>query len=133
MKKPFHLRSWLIGQLRRIYRRHPAFYETLNEGKIVTTIKSKKGKDLKRVFHTCKSCQGIFKSSDINVDHIEPVIPTSGFPVINGEDDWNTYIKRLFVDKSGLQKLCITCHASKSLSENSARRQVKKKKSKKTS
>lgn len=132
-EKSFHLRSWLIGQLRRIYRRYPAYYLTLSEDQIVTYVKSKKGKDLKRVFVTCNNCKQLYKKSEIAVDHIEPVIPVTGFPTINGEDDWNTYIKRLFVGREGLQRLCRSCHNCKSQAENSQRRKLRPKKTKKKS
>jgi 5-methylcytosine-specific restriction endonuclease McrA len=129
--KSFYLRSWLIGQLRRIYRRYPPYFETLNKDQIVSYVKSKKGKDLKRVHVTCAHCHQIFKKAEVQVDHIIPVVPESGFPTINGEDDWNTYLKRFLVGPEGLQRLCKPCHQIKTNSENENRPNKKKKKIKK--
>lgn len=131
-KKPkkFILRPWLIGQLRRAFRKYPPYYETLNKDQIVTYIKSKKGKDLKRVFVTCNHCKQLFKKSEVQVDHIIPTVdPISGFPVINGEDDWNTFLKRYLVSTEGLQRLCKPCHKLKTQGENKQRKRKKKKSS----
>lgn len=64
----------------------------------------------------CNHCGLCFKGIDIEVDHIEPVVP------INQEGmDWNTYIARLFCDISNLQVLCKECHRIKTNRENEER------------
>lgn len=131
LKKPkvFILRSFVIGQLRRTFRRYPPFYETLNDGKEVYYLPTKKGGKKKRVKFKCIQCEQWFPNKEIIVDHIQPVIATTGFPINpDGSDNWNVYINRLFCPKEGLQRLCKPCHLIKSNKENTTRRKVKKKK-----
>jgi hypothetical protein len=58
--------------------------------------------------YRCANCNGIFRRKDINVDH---VVCVGRFV------DWETYIKRLFCDSSGLKILCIACHKLKTKSD----------------
>jgi hypothetical protein len=56
---------------------------------------------------------------NIAVDHINPVVPTSGF------DSWDEVIKRLFCDASNLQLLCRECHELKCKEEKDERKRLK--------
>jgi len=125
--KPFHFRSWMIGQLRRISHRYPPHYQVENAAKEVYYIPSKTGKPMKRVNITCAKCGNKFPRKQVVRDHIDPVIdPKVGFPVLpNGEDDWNSYLKRMFTP--GIQMLCKECHAIKTGKENKVRRKNYKK------
>lgn len=69
--------------------------------------------------HRCALCNGLFKASDMQADHIEPVVPVSGF------DSWDKVIERLFCEVDGFQAVCKPCHKTKSLEENAARREWK--------
>lgn len=60
----------------------------------------------------------------LKLDHIEPVIPITGFKT--GEWDWNEYYDRMFVEQDGWQGLCKECHDKKSDEENKLRRLHKK-------
>ena len=54
------------------------------------------------------------------VDHVEPVVnPATGFI------DWNTYIKRMFADRSKMQWLCIPCHKLKTGLETAERKKYR--------
>lgn len=53
---------------------------------------------------------------NIAVDHINPVVPTSGF------DSWDNVIDRLFCDECGLQLLCRECHDEKCKEETNERK-----------
>lgn len=55
----------------------------------------------------------------VQVDHIEPVVPVTGFV------DWNTHIARKFVSVDKLQVLWKPHHQEKSNKENSQRREPK--------
>lgn len=52
----------------------------------------------------CAHCMLLFPRDQIEVNHIDPVIPLTGF------DDWNGFYSRLFCDESGLEALCKGCH-----------------------
>jgi hypothetical protein len=52
------------------------------------------------------------------IDHIEPVIdPVSGF------EGWDMVIRRMFVEKEGMQLLCKDCHQKKTGNERSLAKQ----------
>lgn len=55
----------------------------------------------------CSMCGGLFGASNIEVDHIEPVIP---FDRKAQEMDWNEIAERLFCGVDGLRCLCKDCH-----------------------
>ncbi len=124
--KVFNKKNWLISVLRRASLRYPPANQALQRTKETYYIKSKKGKDLKRVKWTCEKCgKPNLKSSERERDHIIPLVDLSGFK------DWNSYIDRYLIDASGYQILCIPCHEAKSLSEGvirKAKRHAKKKK-----
>lgn len=86
---------------------------------------------ISRGMYSCEFCKNTFGPKEINRDHIEPVIPVTGW------ESWESYIKRLFVKSSGIQILCLECHLSKTTTENLLRSKngqkpvkVKKKKKK---
>jgi len=60
------------------------------------------------------------KKSEFRIDHIEPVIPLTGFT------NWDDVIRRLITGPHNLQVLCLVCHGVKSKAENAARRKHKK-------
>lgn len=70
---------------------------------------------LERGLYQCESCKGSFGPKEINRDHIEPVIPVTGWT------NWTDYIDRLFVNSQGIQILCLTCHETKTMTENQMR------------
>lgn len=131
-KKPktFHFRSWMIGQLRRISHRYPPHYQVENAAREVYYIPSKTGKPMKRVNITCAKCGNKYPKKEVVRDHIEPVIDVkTGFPILpTGDDDWNTYLKRMFVLSEGMQMLCHDCHNLKTGKENKKRRKNYRKK-----
>src|ERR1035441_5574068 len=52
-------------------------------------------------YKRCESCQGVFATKDTEKDHIEPVIPVTGFK------SWDETISRMFEKSTGYQILCI--------------------------
>lgn len=64
---------------------------------------------------------------NVAVDHIEPVVPVSGF------DSWDNVIKRLFCDANKLQLLCRECHEIKCKEERDERKRIKDSRSKRVS
>lgn len=67
-------------------------------------------------FYKCACCTEEFTLKEIEVDHIEPVIPETGF------NTWDEFIERLFCPAENLQVLCKTCHKKKSKEENNKRK-----------
>jgi len=128
-KKPkkqavFNLRSWMIGQLRRMSRRYPPIYQVRNEAKETYTIPSKTGKPMKRVRFTCSVCKNKVSNSEIRIDHSQPIIPVTGFPLNeDGTDNWNIVINRMFCSKEGLVAMCDPCHQIKTQDENKVRKE----------
>jgi hypothetical protein len=55
------------------------------------------------------------------MDHIEPIVGEKGFTT------WDDYINRMFVEESGWQAICRTCHTAKTNEEAQTRRSFKKK------
>lgn len=105
-KKVPTLQQFLIYHLRRMSLRWPQRNFAMREARV------------SRGQYTCAICNKTYTKKEIQLDHIEPVVDLTGFV------DWNTYVARLFCDKSGFAVLCTTCHDSKTELENSARKKV---------
>lgn len=101
--KPVVLKSWLIPRLRRISR----FWPEANEAMKLAWVSPGQ--------YRCASCQDVYHSSEVQRDHIEPIIKVSGFT------DWHDVITKLFCPREGYQILCKTCHSAKTLVENKKR------------
>jgi hypothetical protein len=97
-KKEFILKAFLIAGLRRMTYRFPPRYNKMNSARV------ERGK------YKCEICSNIVGRKDITLDHIETVVPLTGFPMLpSGKEDWSTYIERMFVDESGWQVICRVC------------------------
>ena len=104
-------RSFIIATLRR------ASYRWFGRSEALKLARVERG------MYTCAMCKGVFKKKDTQLDHIQPIIdPKEGFV------DWNTYIPRLFCAPELYQVLCRVCHKSKTFTENSIRKEYKRKK-----
>lgn len=103
-------RGFIVAVLRSGTRRWPPKFEALNEAKTEKKKNEKTGRIAQH--YVCAGCDQEFTSTNIEVDHIVPVVdPKKGFK------DWNTYIKRLFCEKQNLQVLCKPCHKQKTKEE----------------
>lgn len=69
-----------------------------------------------QVFFKCEHCLELHKRDNVQVDHIEPVIPINNKLV---DFTIHQIFERIF--KSTLQVLCTPCHKIKSKQENSDR------------
>lgn len=111
------LKQFVINALRRaifkwVPRRVALDSAEVHEGEY-TIIKEK---DRSRKKFKCNECKGIFRSKEINVDHIQPVVdPEKGFV---GFDE---YIERMFCKVDGFQVLCKECHDVKTYLEGRIR------------
>ena len=69
--------------------------------------------------YTCAGCKKDYPSSEVQVDHIEPVVdPVVGFV------SWDVYIDRMFCEVHNLQVLCKKCHTKKTKLERGASKQA---------
>lgn len=68
-----------------------------------------------KIKYRCAMCKLLFRKKEIQLDHIEPVIP------IEGRDDLEGFASRLLCYEEGWQVLCKNCHKDKSNEENRQR------------
>lgn len=72
-----------------------------------------------RGFYKCAQCSvDTFKRDEVELDHVEPVIP-----IKDGFTTWDEYIRRLFPKAEGYQVLCKNCHSAKTMIEDTLRAQ----------
>lgn len=109
--------SFIKSTLRKGSTRWPPKYEVLNAAKRGKQINHSSGR-LAEHFE-CAECHALFPGASVVVDHIEPVVPVSGFV------SWDDVISRLFCDVEGLQVLCKECHKVKTKEENALRKLYK--------
>lgn len=107
LKKPINLKIWLIPKLRRLSYMWPP----RNEAKAKARIS--------RGIYQCNSCKDHFGPKEIVIDHINPVVPLTGF------EDLGKYVESLFCSVEGLQALCTGCHDKKTETENKLRQEIK--------
>jgi hypothetical protein len=128
MAKEFNLRQYLKNGVRRLSYRYPARSEAIK----LHRIPAPSDWPNKRVKWVCRCaiCEKIFELSDMQADHIEPIIPLTGWPEApkselykhNGGPDMNVLVYRCFVDPHDYQILCKPCHKEKSKNENKTRK-----------
>lgn len=109
--------SFIKSTLRKGTTRWPPKYEVLNAAKRGKMVNASTGRLAEH--YECAHCHGVFPAKEVQVDHIESVIPLTGFI------SWDDVIKRMFCQADGLQVLCKTCHAIKSKEEGVERRRIK--------
>jgi hypothetical protein len=69
--------------------------------------------------YRCEACKKPHDRKNVQVDHVEPVVPVSGW------EGFDSYVERLFCETSGLAVLCKTCHKKKTGLENIERRKAR--------
>jgi 5-methylcytosine-specific restriction endonuclease McrA len=106
--KEVNLKTWLIPKLRRISYMWPA----RNEAKRLARVERGKYK--------CKKCSQIFGPKEVVLDHINPVVPLTGF------ENLGNFVESLFCKVEGFQVLCEKCHDKKTDKEDKKREKLKK-------
>lgn len=106
--------SFIKSALRSASQRWPPRYQVLNEAKVGKKTNPKSGRLAEH--YLCNACRLAFPSKEVQVNHITPVVPTTGF------DSWDGVIKRLFCEKESLEVLCIPCHKQVTIQENTERK-----------
>lgn len=111
-------KAFVVSVLRSGTRRWPPKYQAKDLAKTERKINPKSGKLAQH--YKCASCQGEFTSTNVEVDHVKPVIdPAIGFTT------WDNFIAALYCDIDNLQVLCVPCHKEKSLNERKKNKKQK--------
>lgn len=108
MKKLRSLNSYIFAGLGKVW----MWWPPRNEVKKRCKVEGKTG------WYKCELCRT--EREKIDVDHISPVVPVTGFTT------WDAYIASRFVTAENLQGICKDCHKSKTKQENAKRREIKK-------
>ena len=119
-KTPFNQEMAIRGANRRLFTRSPIVIEKLNESRQEFPRYKKDGSRHKKnwVKRQCEVCSQWVSSTQIAVDHIDPVVPLGGFP--DHLDMWDRiliFLQRLWCDKANLQRICDDCHDKKTAKE----------------
>ena len=107
-------RSFVKSALRSASQRWPPKFHSLNEACTVAKINVKTGRMAKH--YKCNQCKNDFPAKEVEVNHILPVVPTSGFTT------WDEVIERMFCEKEGLEVVCKPCHKAITKEENKERK-----------
>lgn len=119
-KPPFNQEMAIRGANRRLFARSPLVFEKLNESRQEFPRFKKDGSRARKnwVKRQCEVCSEWVGSTQISIDHIDPVVPPAGFPPhFDMWDRVNLFLRRLWCDKSNLQRICDTCHDKKTYAE----------------
>lgn len=108
----FH--SFVKGGLRSLSQKWPPKYRILSKAHTEQRINPASGRLAK--FYRCAECKSEFVAKDVEVNHIEPVVPITGF------DSWDNTIERLFCEEDGLEVVCKPCHKAITKQENISRK-----------
>lgn len=133
-------RGRIKGAIRRVFRLSPQMKEVLQEARVELSPELKKdgtpGKR-PRVRYRCALCNELFSQKNVQVDHIDPVVPFWETESQMNFADWIYTVGRgIFCKKENLQVLCSTpmkkngglasCHKKKTDEENYIRRELAK-------
>lgn len=117
------LKTFIVSALRGAFRRYPTKHEVLKAAFVGKKVNKKTNR--LSAHYVCNGCKQEYPTSEVNVDHINPVVS-----VEDGFTSWDNFIANLFCSSEDLQVLCTECHDKKTKQENKERRQnVKNKRS----
>jgi 5-methylcytosine-specific restriction endonuclease McrA len=107
-------RGFVKSALRSASQRWPPRYKALDAAYVGKKINPASGR-LAKHYH-CNKCQEDFPQKEVEVNHLTPVVPISGF------DSWDGVIERLFCEQERLEVLCKPCHKALTKQENEERK-----------
>jgi hypothetical protein len=117
------LRSFIMSCVRSGTRRWAPKYQALNDAFVESQKNPKTGR--MRKMYRCAITQKLFPASDMQVDHIDPVIPEKwGRKTKWLGYNWNELLPRLFCDKENLQAVSKEAHKAKTKEENARRKRT---------
>lgn len=107
-------RAFVVGALRSATRRYPPRNAALQKAYVDKRISKRSGRLAKH--YKCAKCRKLFTSTDVQIDHIEPVVdPKQGFV------SWDVYVERMYCEEDNFQVLCKPCHKIKTKEEREAK------------
>lgn len=128
-------RGRVKGAIRRTFRLSPQMKEALNRARVELPPKIKKdGEPGKKnqVRYTCSVCKELFSQANVQVDHIEPVVPLW---MPEADMTYDEIVRGVFCGLDNLQVICSTsmkanggmpsCHKLKTDEENYIRDRLK--------
>jgi len=104
------MRAFVTSALRAAFRKFPNKFAALKNAYVGKRKNKRTNREASH--YECASCGKFFPATEVDVDHIDPVVSLS-----EGFVNWDTYINRLYCPASNLQILCKTCHKKKTTSE----------------
>jgi len=110
--------SFVKGGLRSASQRWPPKYQVLSDACTGSRINPKSGRLAKH--YRCNCCKNDFPAKEVEVNHIIPVVPVTGF------DSWDGVIERMFCEKDKLEVVCKPCHKAVTKQENEERKNDRK-------
>ena len=108
------LKAQVVRYIRVLFRQSEQYREA-KERAVHPTIKGPRGGKM----YQCRACMGGFKATEIQVDHIESIVPMGMKQCDMTIDE---YVARLFCPVENLQCLCHDCHLIKSKAERELRK-----------
>ena len=108
-------RGFVTSALRGAFRRWPPKFEVLKAAQMKRKVNKATGK--LAMHYKCAKCKKGHVLTQVQVDHIEPVVCTTA-----GFISWDVFINRLYCEASNLQVLCKSCHKIKSSAEKEERK-----------
>ena len=114
----WNLHSQIKGALRRVMSRSPMVKECREQSVHAINKGPRGGKQF-----VCVACGGCFSGNNIQIDHINPVVPVDKSLQ---EMTWTQLVKRMFCSTNNLQVLCLDCHKLKTKQERELRKEHKK-------
>lgn len=95
----------VIGAIRRLFRQSPQFKEVHEASRVEVPRYNKDGSLSKKphVKRTCEVCGGLFSSTNIAIDHKEPMVPLY---LTNEDMDYNEIVASIICNKNNLQRIC---------------------------
>lgn len=119
-KMPKSLKTWLIPKLRRLSMYWPGKTIARDNAKVYIeegTYLNGKPKIVR--YYVCANCGVLGNEKTTQMDHISPVIETTGFT------NWDEYMNSLYCNPSNYACLCLDCHSKKTINENRERNKNK--------
>lgn len=107
--------------MRRVFSRSDMRKKIIDEA-IVKDYKDPKRKAVK-FWIKCEECENMEAKSNIQLDHVSPVVPITSSLV---EMEIEELADRIWCEEKNLRKLCLRCHSIKTKAENKERREYKK-------
>jgi len=125
-KKRLNRKSWIIARMRRLSLKWPPHNRIKKGARRELPRKMKlDGTPYKKpnFEYQCNVCEEWHRSSDVEVDHITPVVDVKLDSHLTEEEFIGKFAVSLFCFEENLQVICIPCHEDKTFLENELRKE----------